>query len=436
MLASPSTRCYTSEEKAQLLANLDLEVEHRTRQIEEWLVDTLENFCLHQESQISRIPRIVRGVTLKEFAKHGGDIQECVKGLKRELLSAEESVIDKSPRKRKWVASQDGAEKAEGSGTAGSSSRDAESSRGIKSARMLVSTPSKKKPGLPNGLGSAQRPRFPLPRTPGTTRTPQRIPSSHLASPSPHKPPAFKFSLHTRPPSRPNSPTKPSSPSKPLRTTHTAHTSRPVRPPSSAVFNPSLPPQPRWPRQGEKMLSVNGSPLANPFQHGLSGYLRSVAQGDGDDDSGGSENDLPHRLRAGKLKKKSSIIVRSSSSSLTASSSNDSHSRASSQTSVQMQMNGARSRTNSQTNGFVPVRTNGGQTDLPGKESAAHSALISLAAFVSVPTKDGHILEFDPLRTAPEEIDALTGISDDAKQQAKEDMARMIQTAVERWKIS
>ena len=80
---------------------------HKTRQFEEWLADALENFRRHQEGLILRIPRIVRNVTLKEFAKYNGDIQECVKGLKRELLGAEDNIIDPSTRKRKWIESQE-----------------------------------------------------------------------------------------------------------------------------------------------------------------------------------------------------------------------------------------------------------------------------------------------------------------------------------------
>ena len=55
---------------------------------------------------------------------------------------------------------------------------------------------------------------------------------------------------------------------------------------------------------------------------------------------------------------------------------------------------------------------------------------------MSVQTRDGHVLEFNPLQTSPEELDALEGITDSAKKQAKEDMARMVQLAVERWKLS
>ena len=64
------------------------------------------------------------------------------------------------------------------------------------------------------------------------------------------------------------------------------------------------------------------------------------------------------------------------------------------------------------------------------------AAPAAFSALVSVQTQDGHVLEFNPLQTSPEELDALEGISDSAKRQAKEDMAQMVQLAVERWKLS
>lgn len=82
-------------------------VSHRTRQFEEWLADALENFRMHQEGLISRVPRLVRDITLREFAKYNGDIQACLKGVQKERLGGEAEAIDKTTRKRKWVESQE-----------------------------------------------------------------------------------------------------------------------------------------------------------------------------------------------------------------------------------------------------------------------------------------------------------------------------------------
>ncbi|KAL6301999.1 hypothetical protein BKA93DRAFT_737771 [Sparassis latifolia] len=407
MQGSQLKKRYSAEQKKQLLANLDLEVDHKTRQLEEWLADALENFLRHQEGLISRTPRLVRDITMLEFAKYKGNVQECVKGLKREILGAEDTAIDRSTRKRKWVASQDSTERVDvkvGHDPAGVG----ESSRGVKSARTMPTTP-QKMAGPSNGVGTAQRARFPLNKTPGTIRTIKRIPSGmntptrKAVTAASSKPPFF---------ARPASPTKLPSPSK-----------RPIRPPSSSSFNPILPAhamQPRWPKHNESMLSVNGSPLANPYQLGLNGWLRTVSESEGTERA---DSDAESERGGKKLvRKASSIIVRSSGES-------GGHSRTNSQTSVVAPPHGTHSRANSQTNagGFVPNRSNN------VADPAPH---LSLTALVSVPTKDGHILEFDPLQTSPEELDTLEGISDSAKKQAKLDIVRLVQTTVERWKIS
>ncbi len=105
---------------------------HKTRQFEDWLSDALENFRRHQEGLILRIPRIVRNVTLRDFAKYNGDIQECVKGLKRDMLGVEDNTIDAGTRKRKWIESQETEDKLDGK------LGHTESSRAIKTGMMLA----------------------------------------------------------------------------------------------------------------------------------------------------------------------------------------------------------------------------------------------------------------------------------------------------------
>ena len=67
---------------------------------------------MHQEGLISRVPRLVREVTLREFAAYNGDIQACLKGLQKQKLGGEAEAIDKTTRKRKWVESQEAELKA------------------------------------------------------------------------------------------------------------------------------------------------------------------------------------------------------------------------------------------------------------------------------------------------------------------------------------
>jgi hypothetical protein len=60
----------------------------------------------------------------------------------------------------------------------------------------------------------------------------------------------------------------------------------------------------------------------------------------------------------------------------------------------------------------------------------------SARALVAISTSDGHVLEFDPLQTSPRAIDALVGITDSAKKQAREEMGRLVQAAVSKWSIT
>ncbi|KAJ8456873.1 hypothetical protein ONZ51_g11864 [Trametes cubensis] len=420
-MSGSRTRKYSAEEKEQLLANLDLEVAHKTRQFEEWLADALENFRRHQEGLILRIPRIVRNVTLKEFAKYNGDIQECVKGLKRELLGAEDNIIDPSTRKRKWIESQEtDGDKSD------SKLATQESSRAIKTARTVAATP-KKKPMSFAAPTTASKTRLPVTKTPAKhVRYNASLQALYLQA---HRKVALGRCSSPvrlrdlRPPTNllnPPIPTRPAS-----------------RVPSASTFNPILPSEsshPRWPRKNENMLSVNGSPLANPYQLDLKNWFKAVAEGDGGDgeDSAGSATDNnggrgQSRLGVpgGQLKKQRSIIVRSASSSSAVS--HGGHSRSASQASTLV---ASQSGLDKRTSG-ASVNDGPAPAAAPGQLSAASS----VSALVSVQTKDGHVLEFNPLQTSPEELDALEGITDSAKKQAKEDMARLIQITVQRWKL-
>ncbi|KAI0373905.1 hypothetical protein BV20DRAFT_937226 [Pilatotrama ljubarskyi] len=414
-MSGSRTRKYSAEEKAQLLANLDLEVAHKTRQFEEWLADALENFRRHQEGLILRIPRIVRNVTLRDFAKYNGDIQECVKGLKRELLGGDDNTIDMGTRKRKWIESQ------EAEGDKLDTKLSSNDSRASKTARTVAATP-KKKPSSYAAPTTASKTRLPVTKTPGKTqgRPLQRVPSGAV-SPSPQKGTSRPLQF-PRTPSRFASPTKTS---QPIRTAS--------RVPSSSTFNPVLasePSHPRWPRKDENMLSVNGSPLANPYQLDLKNWFKAVTEGEGaDTEEQGGAGSQGHSDGArglsklgvpggGTLKKQRSIVIRSASSTSVAS-------------------HGGHSRSTSQASTLVASQSGLDQRISAASSTADGPALgPSMSALVSVHTKDGHVLEFNPLQTSPEELDALEGITDSAKKQAKEDMARLVQITVQRWKLS
>ena len=276
-------------------------------------------------------------------------------------------------------------------------------------------------------------------------------------SPSPQKPkPLFRSATHNpRPPSRPTSPLK-------------YHSSTPnivapqhTRVPSSSSFNPTLPSKTptfpprtdqttmRLPRRDEDMLSVNGSPLANPYEFGL-GWFKGIDMTEmcSDDDSRDTQ-----KIELGgdrTLKRtRSGIIIRRDPSVAFPATMNGYHSRtdsqasfytASSQASSQATSSSSHSRensfvSNSQPNfsGFrfpAPPTTNNQTTPRP---ALPHQR--SFSALVAIPTKDGHLLEFDPLQTSPGALNALEGITDSAKKQARAEMGRLVQAAVDKWKI-
>lgn len=79
---------------------------HRVHRFEAWLVDHLTNFRMRQEGLISHIPKSLRSMTMRDFAKYDGDIQNAVQGLLAENYGQVEG-IDRPTRKRKWIESQE-----------------------------------------------------------------------------------------------------------------------------------------------------------------------------------------------------------------------------------------------------------------------------------------------------------------------------------------
>jgi len=156
------------------------------------------------------------------------------------------------------------------------------------------------------------------------------------------------------------------------------------------------------------MLSVNGSPLANPFELGL----EWLAEDSAEEESGAPSRPVLRRTA-------SNIVIRRDPSSFIATGSN---------TPGNPNHQARHIRSNSQ-NHQPHSRSNSRH----GGVAAANSG--QMAARVAVPTRDGHLLEFDPLLTSPGALDKLEGITDSAKKQAKEDMSRLVKAAVAKWNV-
>jgi hypothetical protein len=289
-------------------------------------------------------------------------------------------------------------------------------------------------------------------------------------SPSPHKPKPpfnsnFAFPIHQRPPSRPTSPEK----HPPGRLGPTPR----QRIPSSSTFNPSLPPKTpiypgdgqngvppptlRLPRKDENMLSVNGSPLANPYEFGM-GWFRGVAMGDASSDD--DDNDNITVNGTGKLRtlkrSKSSIVIRRDPSVAFPQTLNGLYPRTNSQASLLTGSSQPTSSTHSRETSQSEQNHPHSQPQLsshshhPQSFPSSHLQPIpdvsqsttprpaisrAFSALVAIPTRDGQLLEFDPLQTSPGTLDALEGITDSAKKHARAEMGRLVQAAVDKWKI-
>ncbi|TFL02399.1 hypothetical protein BDV98DRAFT_528015 [Pterulicium gracile] len=409
----------SAEAKKHLIQNLDFEVEHRTRQLEQWLGHALQNFMVQQENQVTQITKQVRRLTMREFMqKYDGNVHAALQGIQKDKVNAQMKAAGiedglQSPKKRKWLAAQEDADSTSGSNAD-------ESSKGAKSARTIPSTPKRKVGKASINQGTGHRPLFNGSSKPGPSRIPQ--------SPSPNKSRLLQTNMLTRPPS----PSKSSQPNPSSR-----------RPPSSSTFNPAIPkgrPYPtdaggpaRLPRRDETFRSVNGSPLANPYHLGF-GWFKST----GDDDNSSVDGDAG-AMGARKLKRtKSTISIRRDPSFAHGSSTTSGlHSRTNSQASMfgaststssnASTMYSAHSRSNSQTEADKTFAPNF-DVHTPKPPSRVGSA------FVTIPTRDGHLLEFDALLTSPGHIDSL-GITDSAKKQARQEIGNLIQAAVGKWKV-
>ncbi|KAL1689103.1 hypothetical protein GGG16DRAFT_58510 [Schizophyllum commune] len=55
---------------------------------------------------------------------------------------------------------------------------------------------------------------------------------------------------------------------------------------------------------------------------------------------------------------------------------------------------------------------------------------------ITLATTDGHVLEFDPLMNSPSDLEALEGITNSAKREARKEMTRLVSATMEKWKIT
>lgn len=219
---------------------------------------------------------------------------------------------------------------------------------------------------------------------------------------------------------------RPSSPSKPSSS----------RLPSALTFNPHLPKTPAYPRpprKNERLMSINGSPLAISHQHGYFGEAI-------DEEEEGADNEQSSLGDRRIGKRASTIIVRRDPSFSFAPQPNG-RIPLSRNTSHSSLATASQPTTNSQSHSQPRSQPSSSQLTQHSSSSSVPShppssqSFSQASAVVRVPTRDGHLLEFDPLLTSPDELEALQEITASAKKQAKEDMTRLVHAALAKWKI-
>ncbi|PVG00246.1 hypothetical protein CPB86DRAFT_782836 [Serendipita vermifera] len=228
----------STEDKERLIENLDIEVANHRRRFELFLEQILEGFSLRLGNELTRIPKSIRLLKLKDFDAYGGNIPACVQAMAKQRIAQNDP--EGHAKKRKWQAAILEAGQ--------------EDERASKTPRVAPPSPTKATP-------KANRARALVQKTPTrSTNIPTR---SNLLAGSKRIPTPIKEVSPSK--SRPTSPVKHGSSN---NLTSTLHSSSQFKP-ASTTFNPVLPPKtPTYPRrharQNESVMSVNGTPLALP----------------------------------------------------------------------------------------------------------------------------------------------------------------------------
>lgn len=285
--------------------------------------------------------------------------------------------VERSTKKRKWLAAQDA-----------DPERGGESSRAVKNPRISTATP-RGKTSVASHLPT--KPQFL--RTPGIQR--------NMSS----KPPLRGPPSNIRSGSIANIQAWPSSPSKISATPRSSH-----RPPSSVTFNPEISDGfPSYPKHDVNTIKQKGKYAEQTRYFGNGGELPGVRE---ESEHKGNDNDGAGPA----LRRINSITIRRQPSV-------DFHPRFNSQTSHPPQPQ------QHPMGDLNPIRPD----DPTSTNSLPARQLLPVQVQVTVQTVDGFYLEFDPLAVSPGTLENLPGITEDAKKQAREDMVRLVKEAVSKW---
>ncbi|KAL1672985.1 hypothetical protein EV122DRAFT_271071 [Schizophyllum commune] len=380
----------------------------------------IEAFKQRQETLITALPRAVRSMTMREFmTKYDGDVKAAIAG-------------------------QSGRVGAGGPGGIASISSGRVADL-VAQAQMQKEELNKKRKRVEDDLDALRAAKRSPQKAMAVMRegTPVKTHMDRFLSPSPSKKRLIQTPTRQTPsriqPSRMQSPSRVHDATPRVRVTTPSR----VRPPTIATFSPALTSKtPKYPgnhtlASGSSYQTISGSP--NRILTGSP--TRSLAGS-----PSRTRNDSPNRLNvsaatspARRVPVKGRIIVHkldsqpSASTSLTATGASLALSSIFAKARDSPSAFAATPR--SASNPAPPSTSQPVATPLTPRRAHSTLGLRTSTLGVRIPTIDGHVLELDPLTNSPGDLDRLQGISTRAKQEAREEMGRLVEGAMRKWRV-
>ncbi|WWC88775.1 uncharacterized protein L201_003688 [Kwoniella dendrophila CBS 6074] len=207
---------YSETEKEGLLENFDIEVAHKSEIFRSILARTLVSFRIREESEILKIPRELRKLTLAELeSKWGGGWANTLKNIRRESFDKKEKVREENDENKREELVK-GKRKRNGTNTTDNSPE-----RGGKNPRRDAPTPSSSRKAPPSSTTRSKASTSAAARkgkssavTASSSKGPSTLPQNHIFNPTLPPTPLFSSKANrplTSPLSQPSKSSKPSS---------------------------------------------------------------------------------------------------------------------------------------------------------------------------------------------------------------------------------
>ncbi|KAL1667242.1 hypothetical protein GGF50DRAFT_98351 [Schizophyllum commune] len=380
----------------------------------------IEAFKQRQETLITALPRTVRSMTMREFmTKYDGDVKAAIAG-------------------------QSGRVGAGGLGgiASNSSGRVADL---VAQAQMQKEELNKKRKRVEDDLDALRAAKRSPQKAMAVMRegTPLKTHTDRFISPSPSKKRLIQTPTRQTP-SR-SQPSRMQSPSRVHDATPRVQVTTPsrVRPPTIATFSPALTlsKTPKYPGSHTLASGSSYQPISGSPNRTLPGSPTRLLAGS----PSRIRNDFPNRLNvsaatspARRVPVKGRIIVHkldSQPSASTSSATGASLALSSIFAKARDSPSAFAATPRSASNPAPPPSSKPVATPVTPRRAHSTLGLRTSTLGVRIPTIDGHVLELDPLTNSPGDLDRLQGISTRAKQEAREEMGRLVEGAMRKWRV-